>query len=107
MTNPPTAPIAKPSAASLAVKAAAFKQCDDEERRLRVRPLEERLDHRVDVRHRRRVDGERARPAVTDPERAKALPRTPDDRRDGDQEHSSDPRSIDPGVPVHGPLNCD
>src|SRR5436853_295419 len=54
----------------------------DQQRALRVRPLEERLDHRVDVRHRRGVDRERPRPAVVDPERPEAFPETPEERGD-------------------------
>ena len=65
------------------------------------------LDHLVDVRHRRRVDRERVRPAVVDPERAEALPEPPEEREDGEQEHRAPTCSIDPGGPVHGPLNCD
>ena len=61
----------------------------------------------VDVRHRRRVDGERVRPAVVDAERAEALPEPQRSASDGEQEHRAPTCSIDPGSPVQGLLNCD
>jgi hypothetical protein len=72
-----------------------------------VRALEERAQHVVDVRHRGRLDGEGMPPAVMRPERSKALPETPEDRGDGEQEHRTPPCSIDPSGPVRGLLDCD
>ena len=84
-----------------------LQQRHDQQRRLRVRAFEERANHVVDVRHRRRVDGERMPPPVVDAERSEALPETPEEQGDGKQEHRAPSCSIDPSGPVQGPLDCD
>ena len=84
-----------------------LQQGDDEERGLGVGPLEQRSDHVVDVRHGRRVDGERALPAVMDPEPPEAFPEAPDQCEDGQEQQRAPCSLVDPSGPVHGPLHCD